>query len=188
MLMVWRGLANLPPNSWANIMDGKVELFWTSAQALSWHLVWTLVVVMVSVQCWEPPELWVWCQGLRGQVWGCAMSTIQLWTSLTTAVGQLKSQMTNTVLMVEGTWTNTPVILGTLFITKICKRRGIKLVILLLFPLNLFLSNQITHWWCSTQGNIVRRHHSWKRLMNNVSDVCFGLIWPATNLYIWFGK
>ena len=32
------------------------------------------------------------------------------------------------------------------------------------------------------------RRHSWKRLINNVSEVCFGLIQPATNFYIWFGK
>ena len=30
---------------------------------------------------------------------------------------------------------------------RICKRRGILLVILWLFSLNLFLSNQITHWY-----------------------------------------
>ena len=28
------------------------------------------------------------------------------------------------------------------------------------------------------------RRHSWKRLINNVSEVCFGLILPATNFYI----
>ena len=32
------------------------------------------------------------------------------------------------------------------------------------------------------------RQHSWKRLINNVREVCFGLIKPATNFYIWFGK
>ena len=32
------------------------------------------------------------------------------------------------------------------------------------------------------------RRHSWKRLINNVSVVCFSLIKQATYLYIWFGK
>ena len=39
---------------------------------------------------------------------------------------------------------------------------------------------------CSNQGNL--EVSLLKRLTNNMSDMCFGMIYPATNFYIWFGK
>ena len=46
-------------------------------------------------------------------------------------------------------------VINTLCWSRICKRRGILPVILWLFSMNLFLSNQITHWYCSTNQNQV---------------------------------
>ena len=52
--------------------------------------------------------------------------------------------------------------------------------------------HQTKEYWWNMRGQSIEcegwRQHSWKRLINNVSEVCFGLKKPATNFYIWFGK
>ena len=51
-------------------------------------------------------------------------------------------------------------------ISGICKRRGVLLVILWLFSLNLFLSNQLRQWFCLTNHKQVSKGRHQKKIEN----------------------